>query len=123
MQVQSGAMLIVLNPEWLCDAVLLWQCVSDVSHIKNGGPDEAVRRLRACSEPYLALNTTLVLIAVSFGMILMSAQSPLPIPKSSRLTVALPFRTGCVLGVQVKVSVTGLVMPCSSNVPSAAYLS
>ncbi|MDD0871549.1 hypothetical protein LOD31_01260 [Xylella fastidiosa subsp. multiplex] len=44
MQAQSGAMLIVLNPDWLCDAVSLWQCVSGVSHIKE-------RRTRRGSPP------------------------------------------------------------------------
>ena len=69
----------------------------------------------------LGFNTTFVLIATSLGIVEVSAQSPPPTPKSSRFTVALPVSTGCAPGVQVKVSVTGLLAPRSVSVPSAAY--
>ena len=48
---------------------------------------------------------------MALGIRLVSAQSPLPTPKSSRFTKALPASTGCAPGVQVKVSVTGLLTP------------
>src|SRR6218665_1139125 len=70
---------------------------------------------------YLAFSLRMVLIAVSLGMVLVSAQSPPPTPKSRRLTVALPVSTGCAPAAQVKVNVTGLLTPRSSSVPSAAY--
>ena len=63
---------------------------------------------------------TRVLIAIASGISDVSAQSPAPTPKSSRFTVALPASTGCAPAVQVKVSVTGLLTPCSVSVPSAA---
>ena len=66
------------------------------------------------------MRITLVLTAMAFGIRLVSAQSPPPTPKSRRLTLALPASTGCAPGVQVNVSVTGLLTPCSDSVPSAA---
>src|SRR5690606_21103175 len=74
-----------------------------------------------CRAGYPAgFSTTRVLTATSSGIVPVSAQSPPPTPKSRRLTVALPASTGAAPGVQVKVSVTGLLTPRSSSVPSAA---
>src|SRR5688500_14453680 len=66
-------------------------------------------------------STTLVLMAIAFGISEVSAHSPPPTPKSRRRTVALPVSTGLAPGVQVKVRVTGLLTPRRARVPSAAY--
>src|SRR3546814_127500 len=60
-------------------------------------------------------STTRVLTATSSGIASVSAQSPPPTPKSRRFTVALPASTGAAPGVQVKVSVTGLLTPRSRS--------
>src|SRR5690606_16999156 len=81
----------------------------------------AAERERPPATVYSAgFSTTRVLTATSSGMVPVSVQSPPPTPKSSRFTVALPASTGASPAVQVKVSVTGLLTPRSSSVPSAA---